>query len=168
MVGLFERYLFRRIYERRKAALAPPGKRWSPPEGVQGFDTLWRVAAFLESALDEEEAGGLWDVPRPPEWTLKRRSGNASDVACLAQALLGASGKEGLLLTVYDGAFRTKHVVCAVPEDGVWHHISLQGMFGVYGDLAEIADDLAAGWGLYVARDTAMQIVAWQRPKAGA
>lgn len=161
MVAVFERHLFHRLYERRRAALAAE-KRWTPPASLQGLDSLWRVAALIDSVIQEEEEETLWDVPRPPQWTLDNRRANASDAARLAQAILEAGGKEGLLLTVYDAAFRTKQVVCAVQDGGVWHHVSLQGMFGVYGSLDEIAEDLFSDWGLYVARDPALRIVAWR------
>ncbi len=77
-------------------------------------------------------------------------------------------GKRSLLLTVYDGRFQEKQVVCAVEEAGSWHHISLQGMFSMYDALTDIADDLHPGWSLLVARDPKMRIVTWKNAPPGA
>lgn len=162
MIHLFERHLFHRLYERRRVALGETASSLAAHGSVHGLDTLWRVATFVETAIDHEEPGSLWDIPRPAGWTLEARRATPSDAALLAQAVLAVNGREGLLFTVYDRARRAKQVVCAVQESGMWHHISSQGLFGIYGELREIAEDLCGEWSLYVARDPKMRIVAWQ------
>lgn len=161
-IRLFERYAFRPLYHRRRRGAGEPARAEALAQVVQGLDTLWRVATFVESAIDEAIAGGLWDVPNPPEAVLAQRRANPSDAAHLAQTLLAIGGKEALLLSVYDGGFEEKQVVCAVEEAGSWHHISHQGMFSMYDALTDIADDLYADWSMLVARDPKMRIVTWQ------
>ena len=161
-IHLFERYFFSRLYERRRSALAEPDKAEELRQAVQGLDTLWRVATYVESLIDQEAPSSLFDVPNPPEWVLAKRRGTASDYAHLAQTVMALGGKEALFCSVYDRRSREKQVVCAVQDAGTWHHISLQGMFSMYGALTEIADDLIPDWGLLVARDAQMRIVLWQ------
>ena len=132
-------------------------------QAVQGLDTLWRVATYVESLIDQEAPSSLFDVPNPPEWVLAKRRGTASDYAHLAQTVMALGGERGALLFCFPiRRSKEKQVVSAVQDAGTWHHISLQGMFSMYGALTEIADDLIPDWGLLVARDAQMRIVLWQ------
>lgn len=162
LIYLFERRLFHRLYHRRARALAAPEAAAELRQAVQGLDTVWRAATYVESLIDEETPSSLFDVPAPPEWVLKERRGSASDYAHLAQTVLAWGGKEALLCSVYDRAMREKQVVCAVQDGGAWHHISQQGMFGMYESVEEIADDLAPDWALMVVRDVNLEIVIWK------
>lgn len=172
LIHWFERHWFHRLYHRRRRAWAASGegseKSRELREAVQGLDTVWRAATYVESAVDHETPGSLWDVPAPPERVLKERRGSGADCAHLAQTVLTLCGKEAFLCCVYDKEMRRKEVVCAVQDGGMWHHISQQGMFGMYESLEEIADDLIAGWALMVVRDADMRIVAWKDAPQGA
>lgn len=161
-VRIFERHLFNRLYQRRRSALEAPRRAEEMRQAVQGLDTLWRVATYVESLIDEEAPSSLFDVPNPPEWVFEQRRGNAADYAHLAQTVLALGGKEALFCSVYDRGSRQKQVVCALQDSGSWHHISLQGMFSMYDSLTEIADDLFPDWSLLVARDARLRIVTWQ------
>ncbi|GEM_PF-2877632 len=167
-VELFEKRAFRPLYQWRLKRQQDPARAKALSQEVQGLDTLWRVATYVEAAIDEALPGSLWEVPSPPEAVLTSRRATPSDAAHLAQSVLALCGKESLLLTVYDGRFQEKQVVCAVEEAGSWHHISLQGMFSMYDAVTEIADDLHPGWSLLVARDPKMRIVTWKNAPPGA
>lgn len=162
LIRWFERVWFHRLYHRRRRPWISSAKAGELRQAVQGLDTVWRAATYVEAAIDQELPGSLWDVPAPPEKVLEERRGTVADSAHLAQVVLALAGKEAFLCSVYDRELARKEVVCAVVDGGMWHHISGQGMFGVYESLEEIADDLIADWGLMVVRDAEMRIVAWK------
>lgn len=168
LIRWFERHWFHRLYRRRRRPWTASVKAEELRQVVQGLDTVWRAATYVEAAIDQELPGSVWDVPAPPEKVLEERRGSGSDSAHLAQAVLSLAGKEAFLCTVYDRELTRKEVVCAVEDGGMWHHISGQGMFGMYESLEEIADDLIAGWGLMVVRDAGMHIVAWKEGRSDA
>lgn len=159
---LFERYGYRRAFLRRAAQRATPDA-W--PESfrgvVQSMDTPFRLAGFMEENLLERGQTRLFDVPQPAIVTWQEGGGNSADWARFALEVFAWHDYEAYLFTLLHAKRCDAQMVCVVhePSAGGWFHLSPLGIFGIYEDWEELADDLFADWGIRFVRDVDMRLV---------
>lgn len=168
MLRLFERYGYRRAFERerrRRGAAGPWPAHFAAR--VSSLDTPIRLAGFMEEELRELGELRLFDVPKPAVATWEAGGGNSADWARFAQEVLSWHGAEALLFTVAKEAPLRVQVACAVRDEdtGGWWHLSNLGLFGLYADWEEVADDLLPGWQVRFVRDRDLNLVEEARPQ---
>jgi len=158
---------------------------------VASLSTPYRLAAYTETRLAEEPSSWL-DPPLPAVVTWARGRAGAPDMARFAQEVMARHGLDAQLMMVLTPPLGMRkrpprggelaadplltealrhprhwqgHLVCAIldPEAGGWFHFSTWGMFGLYRDWDDIADDISPRWAAYARWDHRLRWQGWRR-----
>lgn len=175
-------WLARRRYRVDEAAFA---------REMAALDTPFRLAAYAQAHL-LEEAGSWLDPPLPAAVTWTRGKAAMADMARFAQEVAARHGLDAQLMMVLTpplgvvdrpptgaewgadpllaAALRQPHkwhghLVCALrdPDTGGWFHFSTWGLFGLYRDWDDIADDISPRWAVYARWDHCLRWKGWRR-----